>query len=302
MNCILKAMRNYFLFSLFLFSLPFGGQSRCAGLSQLVLSARLLLLLFLMVNGCWGWAQPNNFKPGPNKMVINLEASTQKFEVPVKDVKTKVNNERTYSWYKSNQIMQTKGGYDGKLLHGVFSEFYLNNNLKEKGSFKKGLKNGEWKSWYEDGQLKAIVKYCNGLNHGNYKSYNEKGELILEAKYKKGKFHGETISFENGKVFAVHKYKKGNEVFPKPKKIKEEKKKNSSWKFWKRDTTPANAASGEENPAEKPLEKQPENKVKEKKKVKGVKETEKKNSGDKKEEKKEPEKKASPKEPKTSNG
>lgn len=223
------------------------------------------------------FSQPNNYKPGPNKMVINLEASTQKFEVPVKDIKIKVNNELTYSWYKSNQILQTKGGYDGKLLHGVFAEFYLNNNLKEKGIYKKGLKNREWKSWHENGQLKEIVKYCNGLNHGKYQSYNEKGELTLEANYKKGKLHGETVSFENGKILARHKYKKGNEVFPKPKKIKEEKKKKFNWKFWKK----KEAATKEE----KPTEKQPENKPIEKKK-----------------EKNEPGKKSNLKEPKTSNG
>lgn len=169
------------------------------------------------------FSQPNNYKPGPNKMVINLDASIQKFEVPIKDLKIKVNNEFTYSWYKSNQIMHTKGGYDGKLLHGSYAEFYLNNNLKEKGTYKKGLKNGEWKLWYENGQLKEIAKYCCGLRQGKMESFDENGILIFEASFKKGKLHGKTISYENGKILEKHNYKKGIEVFQKPGKIKKEK-------------------------------------------------------------------------------
>lgn len=244
------------------------------------------------------WAQSNNYKPAPNKMIINLEASTQKFELPVKDVKTRVNNDLTYYWYKSNQVLQTKGGYDGKLLHGAYAEFYLNNNLKEKGLYKKGLKSGEWKSWHENGQLKEIIKFRNGLNHGKFLAYNEKGELLLLANYRKGKLHGQTVSYENGKVLASHKYRKGIELLPKPAKIKEEKKKKFSWKFWKK---------GKAAQDEKPIEKQPDNKPGEKEKAKEKKETEKEKKLPSKEEKepgkeKEPEKKNNLKDSKTSNG
>lgn len=222
----------------------------------------VIFLFFISFSFGEGWcevfAQSNTYKLGPNKMVINLEASTQKFELPVKDVKTKVDNELTYSWYKSNQIMQTKGGYDGKLLHGAFAEFYLNNNLKEKGNYKKGLKKGEWKTWYENGQLKEIIKYNNGLIHGKYQSYNEKGELTLDANYKKGKLHGETIRYEKGKNLAKHKYKNGNEVFPKPEKIKEEKK--SSWKFWQKQKSEKKNEGEKQDKKEPQKETQPEKK------------------------------------------
>lgn len=243
-------------------------------------------------------AQSNNYKPGPNRMIINLEASTQKFELPVNDVKTKVNNELTYSWYKSNQVLQTKGGYDGKLLHGAYTEFYLNNNLKEKGLYKKGLKNGEWKSWHENGQLREIARFCNGLNHGKFLKYNENGELTLEANYKKGKLHGQVVSYENGKILAKHKYKRGNEILPKPVRIKEEKKKKFHWKFWKKE---------EASPPGKPIEKQPENKPVEKEKTKEEREPGKKKKDTVKEKEepgkeKGPEKKNNPKDSKTSNG
>lgn len=249
----------------------------------------LFFFLFSIGNVSGILAQSNNYKPGPNKMVINLEASTQKFELPVKDVKTKVNNELTYHWYKSDRILQTKGGYDGKLLHGVYAEFYLNNNLKEKGVYKKGLKNGEWKTWYENGQLKEVSRYCHGLNHGKFQVYNEKGELTLLANYKKGKLHGEMVSYESGKILAKHKYKKGNEVFPKPEKIRQMSDghlsepgavgKKFNWKFWQKESAPG-IKPAEKQPKEQPSEK-------EKEPVK---------------EKKEPGKKSSPKDTKTSSG
>src|SRR5687768_1768458 len=52
--------------------------------------------------------------------------------------------ELTYSWHAHNKIMETKGGYDGKLLDGDYTAFYLSNAIKEKGAFNKGLKNGKW--------------------------------------------------------------------------------------------------------------------------------------------------------------
>lgn len=216
-------------------------------------------------------AQSGSYKPGPNRMVINLEASTQKFELPVKDVKAKVDNDLTYSWYKSNQVLTTKGGYAGKLLHGEFVEFYLNNSLKEKGLYRKGLKDGEWKSWYENGQLKEIITYCRGLQHGKYRSYNEKGSLKVEASYKKGLLHGKMVSYENGKMIAMHKYKNGKAIFPKPVEInpvsveqpeKELKEKGRfHWKFWQGEKKKATGEKTEEKqPESKPAEPEKEKK------------------------------------------
>ncbi|HEY2583461.1 MAG TPA: hypothetical protein VGI43_16735 [Mucilaginibacter sp.] len=71
-------------------------------------------------------------------------------------------SDRFYYWYSSNKIHFSQGGYSGKLLNGLYTEFYPNKNLKEQGAFKKGLKDGAWKSWNEDGTLNQISKWRNG--------------------------------------------------------------------------------------------------------------------------------------------
>ncbi len=60
-------------------------------------------------------------------------------EVLAKEKSIPSSADKEYYWYKSNSIMSTKGGYDGKLLHGQYSSFYLNSNLKEKGKYHMGL-------------------------------------------------------------------------------------------------------------------------------------------------------------------
>lgn len=68
-----------------------------------------------------------------------------------------------YYWYSSNQIHSTQGGFSGRLLNGIYNEFYLTRNLKEQGTFEKGLKNGTWKSWNEDGKLTKTTHWKRGM-------------------------------------------------------------------------------------------------------------------------------------------
>ncbi|MDB5122342.1 MAG: hypothetical protein JWP94_471 [Mucilaginibacter sp.] len=70
---------------------------------------------------------------------------------------------RFYYWYSANAIHSTQGGYSGKLLNGVYTEYYLNKNVKEQGTFNKGLKTGLWKSWNEDGTLNHAARWKNGV-------------------------------------------------------------------------------------------------------------------------------------------
>src|SRR5687767_7067543 len=92
---------------------------------------------------------------------------------------------KEYYWYKGNNIMSTRGGYEGKLLHGKFSSFYLNNNLKEKGKYNMGLKEGEWKKWHPNGTIAEIVNWKNGFKHGKYQAFNAKQELTVSTHYSK---------------------------------------------------------------------------------------------------------------------
>lgn len=132
-----------------------------------------------------------------------------------------------YSWYSSNKIMETKGGYDGKLLNGAFTSFYYNNNLKEKGTFYKGLKEGKWIEWFENGIIREISHWKKGLKHGSLKTYNETGQIIYEAFLKNNLLNGMERRYESSKVISEKKYTNGVEYIPTPlpEKVKETKPK-----------------------------------------------------------------------------
>lgn len=101
--------------------------------------------------------------------------------------KVKVNNELLYYWYKADRIRVTRGGYDGKPLHGEYKQFDGNQNLKEKGTFKKGLKSGTWKTWYPNGELKDVSNWKNGIRHGASTTYSIDHRLLQEQTYRKDK-------------------------------------------------------------------------------------------------------------------
>ena len=93
---------------------------------------------------------------------INYPDYTVKTCVSNNPGKFRANEQLTYHWYASNRIMQTKGAYDGKLIDGLYTSFFLSNNLKEKGTFKNGLKNGKWISWYNSGKIDEITNWSYG--------------------------------------------------------------------------------------------------------------------------------------------
>ena len=155
---------------------------------------------------------------------VNYPDYTVKTDVLSKCKKLKTKIELTYFWYSSNKIMETTGGFDGKILNGPYTSFYLTNNLKEKGYFKRGLKNGEWITWYDNGKIKEINEWQNGLKSKLSRKFDKNGDLIVEAKYKSGKLNGYQTTYENGKIIEKRKYKNGIEV------IKEQKNKRENGK------------------------------------------------------------------------
>src|SRR3954468_13217148 len=148
---------------------------------------------------------------------INYPSYTIKTSVSNSTKKRSVNEELTYHWYSSNKIMETKGDYDGKLIDGLYTSFYLNNNLKEKGDFKKGLKHGKWISWYESGKINEITHWSNGRKSGSYKKFNEDESLNQTATYKNDKLNGLQTIYNNGEIATETKYKNGKEVIKKQK-------------------------------------------------------------------------------------
>jgi len=203
----------------------------------------LILLTLLFSNVCFAQQKQKPTYP----VYINYPDYTVKAEVFSEQKKMSVNENLTYFWYSSNKIIETKGGYDGKVLNGLYTSFYLSKNLKEKGTFKNGLKTSIWTCWNEDGKMNEITTWKKGVKCGRYKKYNNAGDLVSESSYKNGTLNGYKIDYEKGKVISKKKYKNDLEVIPKEKKQKVDsttqatsakKEKKSIFKKKDKETTP----------------------------------------------------------------
>jgi hypothetical protein len=91
------------------------------------------LFVFLYVLSLFGssaalaqkYIEPDKLKQF--NVTVNHPDYTIKTQMLTQNKEIKVNNERIYMWYASQKIMETKGGYEGKLIHGKYTAFYLNN-------------------------------------------------------------------------------------------------------------------------------------------------------------------------------
>jgi hypothetical protein len=158
---------------------------------------------------------------GAYTVYLNNPSGSIKAEVLYENSRVKAEDQLLYCWYSSNKIMETRGGYDGRLLSGSYTSFYLSDNLKEKGAYKNGLKNGEWKSWYESGRLKEIVGWKNGIKNGSHLKYDSRGGLVYSAKFKNGKLNGIELVYENDKILTKKKFSGGKEIMPKIKRSRD---------------------------------------------------------------------------------
>lgn len=200
---------------------------------------RLLLLLI-----CFSVTVSAQGKKETYPVNINNTHFTERVEIFSDEVKVKPEEDLTYHWYAYNKVMKTDGGYEGKLLHGEYAAFYLNNNLKEKGKFRKGLKHGKWISWYDNGKIMEITSWDNGKKDGPYRSYNTIGEPVLIANFRDGKLHGKSTSYLDGKILSEKKYRNGEEVIPKVKTPRGKKAKKETT------ATPANPGDNEKTKGE----------------------------------------------------
>jgi hypothetical protein len=144
------------------------------------------------------------------------------FDVCAANPVISVNENSSYSWYANGKIMETKGGFSGKLLDGRYMSFFENNNLKERGIYIKGRKEGKWMKWHPNGRINEISYWRMGVKQGKYVLYNDLGQRMLNAHFKHDKLNGTLISYEKDKVLTRTKYKNGMETSP---KVKNEKSK-----------------------------------------------------------------------------
>ena len=90
-------------------------------------------------------------------VTVNYDDFTVKTQMLSQNKNVAVNNDLVNMWYGSRKIIETKGGYEGKLIHGKYAAFYLNNQLKEPGQINYGLKTKEWKYWFSDGKFREVI-------------------------------------------------------------------------------------------------------------------------------------------------
>jgi hypothetical protein len=172
---------------------------------------RPLAYIFLLLFPVFLTAQSEK-KKSTSTVYINQADCSVSAEILLQKSTFKPESEVVYSWYAYNKIMDTKGGYDGKLLHGTYTSFYLNNNLREKGKYKKGVRTGEWISWHENGNKKEVSYWKNGLKNGISTLYHMNGDLAALAPYKQGQLHGTVKNYANHKLIDAKKYRYGVEV------------------------------------------------------------------------------------------
>ncbi len=219
----------------------------------------LFLLALSLTSKAQKYVEPDKLKQF--NVVVNYDDYTIKTKMLSQAKDIKVNNDLTYMWYASQKIIETKGGYEGKLIHGNYTSFYLSNQLREQGHIKYGLKHGEWKSWYPDGKLKEIITWKNGRKNGNYELYNDLGQRMAKSRFKNDKLNGKFYTYSaNGVIAEKKKYKDGNEVIKKVKpkkektpKLKTEKKPKEKRKKEKKSEAPTNESNSEAKPKKVPF-------------------------------------------------
>lgn len=187
----------------------------------------LTVLPFIIISFALSAQKPIDYnKMKTFNIVVNNDDCTVKTQMLTEGRTKPADEDLTYFWFTSNKIISTRGGFDGKLLHGYYKCFYLNNNLKESGNFKYGLKKGEWRYWFENGRLKEIIHWKNGKKHGAYRLYNESGELIGKGNFKSDKLNGKFKTYSKGKLTETVKYKEGEVI---PAKIRKQKVKTAKF-------------------------------------------------------------------------
>ncbi|MDR1678828.1 MAG: hypothetical protein LBR81_03530 [Prevotellaceae bacterium] len=184
-----------------------------------------------------------NFEERKKYHHFQLADSLYKYNIVVLAVapaKIKPNKDKFYTWYINNTVNTTQGNYSGKLLHGVYNQYFIDSKqLAVKGNYEHGLRVGNWYEWHENGNLSSVVAYKSGKKQGQAFFYDISGNIVEKCRFKNDQKHGKSIAYIDGRKQAPIKYKNGEAVPKKEKKIseaKEEKpKKEKKFKLIKKE-------------------------------------------------------------------
>ncbi len=162
------------------------------------------------------------------RKVIQTASSKEVCNVTDKKIKPEINT--TYYWYKSNEIHQSRGDFNGELLDGEYTKSFYTNELSEKGDFELGVKKGEWKSWHTNGKLKTVSYWQDGKLSGRFYHLDPNGKLVQQGKYSNGLKKGTWIENATDTI----KYRRGKIIPKKEKKCKKEKRNKNKPSLLKR--------------------------------------------------------------------
>ena len=211
---------------------------------------RLIIISFILWST--GTIAQQADKSSRNIIIQNEEMMIEASAL-VGEAKINVSNELTYHWFRNNEIHETKGGFDGDIMHGDYTSFYRSKELKEKGLFNKGVKHGMWKSWHENGEVHEIINWRNGVKNGAYMQYSITGVLLLQSAFKNGLLHGKMVSYRGGKILNESYYENGKEM---PKTVEPEGGKKKKVKI----KLPKKKKKREKKPETKPVKPEEEKK------------------------------------------
>src|ERR1700712_5297645 len=105
---------------------------------------RILFFIWLLCLGQGAFAQHYWDIPGMNQITISDSGRIVHAFYYDRANEIRVRNFLDYYWVKAGKIYKTEGGYGGKVLDGLYEEYYPNKNLFQQGEFKKGLKDKVW--------------------------------------------------------------------------------------------------------------------------------------------------------------
>jgi len=103
---------------------------------------------------------------------------------------------------------------DGKIIDGLYKEFYPDGKLKKEKMIIGGQGNGSFKTFYPNGILRSEAYFVNEKRNGGYKVYSDSGKLTIEGNYINGIANGYFREFdESGALKSQIQYVNGE---PKP--------------------------------------------------------------------------------------
>ena len=174
---------------------------------------KYILFFFLLLSVRWATAQ-HLPELGPERVRLNAQDKNILAGIAPLSKAVKARPALLYYWYSSGSIQVTQGGYDGHLLDGAYTEFYLHKNLKEQGTFKNGLKNGPWREWSAQGVLLKSITWKEGVLSGPFQYYTAQGRLQQDGSYQNGLLEGASHQYTSEDSVETRYYRRGKVTVP----------------------------------------------------------------------------------------